>query len=287
MGQPHDPLFESEPDLESNADMQALLAEVLEATDRGEAIDGERLRREQPRFAGPILDFLKAEGKLRSLLRLSIDDTSAAANQVTVDFVASDVTKPGPSRAGHESGPTGARSSSSTWSLGRLRRAEFPVEFGEYSLLAEIDRGGMGIVFKAEHRRLNRIVALKVIRAGVVSGDEELARFRVEAEACASLNHPNIVSVFEVGEVRGLTFTGQILGTPAYMAPEQARGETMTLSSDIYSLGAVLYELVAGQPPFSGPTPVDVLLQVLNVDPPSLRKVNPKCASPRLRRTGR
>ena len=295
------------------------------------------------------------------MFRVSLDDTSATADQVTVGLSASDVTKPRPPGAERGSDLDGSKNSGSTWSLGRLRRAEFPVAFGEYSLLAEIDRGGMGIVFKAEHRRLNRIVALKVLRAGELSGDEELARFRMEAEACASLNHPNIVSVFEVGEVRGLTyftmpyiegeslasvarrgefgfkeaarvvariaaavgfahrrgiihrdlkpsnilidaegepqlidfglakgprtergltFTGQILGTPAYMAPEQARGETMTPLCDVYSLGAVLYELVAGQPAFSGPTPVDVLLQVLNVDPPSLRKVNPKAPRP-------
>ena len=208
----------------------------------------------------------------------------------------------------------------------------------------------MGVVYRARHRQLGRIVALKLIRSGELASDAEIQRFRSEAEAAATLNHPGIVPIYEVGMLGGLVFytmayidgqslsdlvlegpmapmeaarivhklcsavdfahragvyhrdikpanvlidasgqpilidfglakfahrdsalttTGQILGTPAYIAPEHASGRASqtTEASDVYSLGAILYCLCAGQPPFSGPTPFDVLIQVLDRDP--------------------
>jgi eukaryotic-like serine/threonine-protein kinase len=117
------------------------------------------------------------------------DDTPQVANSETVQWHPRDLVQ-----------------DDSQWSLTSLRDAKFPVRFGDYSLLSEIGRGGMGIVFKAEHRRLNRVVALKVMRSGELSNEEELARFRVEAESSAAIEHPNIVSIYEVGETRGLTY---------------------------------------------------------------------------------
>lgn len=329
----------SDPDNES-PQFTGLLVRLLEAWERGDSGDLERMRQEHPEYADSILDFLNIQAQCRDVLGTIRDDTPQMANSATVQW--------------H---PRDSAQDDSQWSLTSLRDANFPVRFGDYSLLGEIGRGGMGIVFKAEHRRLNRVVALKVMRSGELSNDEELARFRVEAESSASIEHPNIVSIYEVGEAKGLTYytmafvdgenlsklirrqalgfkesarivariadaveaahrigvihrdlkpsnilvdragdpylidfglakgtrtnqnltsTGQILGTPAYMAPEQARCESLTPATDIYSLGAVLYELAAGQAPFSGPTPVDILLQVLNLDPPLPRKVNPK-----------
>ncbi len=226
--------------------------------------------------------------------------------------------------------------------------------FGDYELLEEIARGGMGVVFKARQLSLNRLVALKMIRSDYLMSPDIVRRFRTEAEAAASLDHPNIVPIFEIGEHEGqyyysmklvegrnlarelrrrhsplrcdrrravgftarlaravqyahqrgvlhrdlkpsnilldaqdepqiadfglakrldeaeaLTLTGMGLGTPSYMAPEQAGGRTkhFTTAVDVYSLGAILYELLTGQPPFRGETPLETLQQVLANEP--------------------
>ena len=229
--------------------------------------------------------------------------------------------------------------------------------FGDYELLEEIARGGMGIVFKARQTSLNRLVALKMILSRQLAGDEEVKRFKSEAEAAAKLDHPGIVPIFEIGEHEGqhyfsmgfvegkslqdelrdgpvspreaaevchqvaeaiafahgqgvihrdlkpgnilisrelgpkltdfglaklsdtdhnLTATGQILGTPAYMPPEQARGDAQAIGplSDIYSLGAVLYCLLTGRPPFQAADPIDTLRQVIEQEPVSPRVIN-------------
>jgi serine/threonine protein kinase len=230
--------------------------------------------------------------------------------------------------------------------------------FGEFELLSEIARGGMGVVFKARHKRLNRIVALKTIRPGLSCSTETLVRrLRAEARVVAALDHPNIVPLYEIGEEDGcpflilklipggdlerhqprlskapraaarlmakvartlqyahshgvlhrdlkpsnilldldgmphvtdfglarciatessLTQTGLILGTPAYMAPEQA-SETPaepTQAVDVYGLGAVLYKLLTGRPPFQADTMYEVLDQVRTRPPTSLRLYN-------------
>ncbi len=234
-----------------------------------------------------------------------------------------------------------------------------PREFGDYDLLAEIARGGMGVVYRARQRGLNRVVALKMILAGRLAHAEDLQRFLTEAEAAARLQHPNIVAVHEVGQVDGQYFfsmdfidgpslserlkngpvsgraaaryvrtiaravhhahrqgilhrdlkpgnilldaadephvtdfglakklgadtgqtrTGAIMGTPSYMAPEQAAGRIRELgpACDIYSLGAVLYELLTGRPPFRSETPLDTVMQVLDHEPVPPRLLNPK-----------
>jgi WD40 repeat protein len=229
--------------------------------------------------------------------------------------------------------------------------------FGDYEIQAEIGRGGMGVVYRARQVSLNRPVALKLIRAGVLAGQDELRRFQNEAEAVALLDHPGIVPVYEVGEhegqryfsmklvpggnladrlaayrddpkaaaallaemaeavhhahVRGIlhrdlkpanilvddaghphitdfglakrveadaemTATGAVLGTPAYMAPEQALGRrgAITTATDVHGLGAVLYSLLTGQAPFSGDGVVDTLTKVKEQPPEPPHKLN-------------
>ncbi|MDB5391785.1 MAG: repeat-containing protein [Planctomycetaceae bacterium] len=231
--------------------------------------------------------------------------------------------------------------------------------FGDYELLAEIARGGMGVVYKARQINLNRIVALKMILAGQLADDSDVKRFQAEAEAAARLDHPGIVPIFEIGQHEGqhyfsmayvegeslarkvangplppreaaemvrkvaeaveyahqkgiihrdlkpanvlldqageprvtdfglakqlkadsnLTGTGQILGTPSYMPPEQAGGHVDQAGprSDVYALGAILYCLLTGRPPFQAANPVDTLLQVLEAEPVAPRQLNPR-----------
>jgi serine/threonine protein kinase/uncharacterized protein (DUF2267 family) len=229
--------------------------------------------------------------------------------------------------------------------------------FGDYELLEEIARGGMGIVYRARQASLNRIVAVKMLLFGEFSSDEHVKRFRAEAEAAASLQHPNIVAIHEIGRHEGLhyfsmdyvpsrnlaelvrngplparraakylktiaeaidyahgrgvlhrdlkpsnvlidetdepritdfglakrlkldselTATGHILGSPSFMPPEQAdrtRG-TLGRQSDIYSLGALLYHVLTGRPPFVAETIEEILFQVLNIEPVSPRLLN-------------
>lgn len=233
----------------------------------------------------------------------------------------------------------------------------FPQTFGDYELIEEIGRGGMGIVYKARQITLNRIVALKRIRAGQLASPEEVARFRREAQAAAGLDHPHIVPILEVGEHQGqhfftmklieggnlgghldkfadakasadlmikiaravhhahqrgilhrdlkpsnilidadgnphvsdfglaqpiekeakLTQSGAIVGTAEYMAPEQARGEKgLTTAADVYGLGAILYVLLTGRPPFQGDYNWETLKKVVEEEPVSPRSFNRK-----------
>jgi len=247
-----------------------------------------------------------------------------------------------------------------------------PPQVPGYEILGELGRGGMGVVYKARQLKLNRVVALKMIRAGGESEPKDLARFREEAEAVARLQHPNIVQVYDVGESAGRPYfamefvnggslvqhlhgdpqpifaaarlvetlaqavdavhrqgvvhrdlkpanvllqqvaatepatapsgssarlpatafvpkitdfglakrldqqslssgshIGEVIGTPSYMAPEQASGKTAPVgaAADVYALGTILYEMLTGRPPFKGATTLDTIVQVLHEEP--------------------
>jgi WD40 repeat protein len=232
--------------------------------------------------------------------------------------------------------------------------------FGDYELLEEIARGGMGIVYRARQVSLDRIVAVKMLLAGHLAGKDFVQRFRTEASAAASLQHPNIVAIHEVGFADGqhffamdyvegltlaqlvakgplpatraatylkviaeaihfahernvlhrdlkpsnviidsatdqprvtdfglakrleseteLTLSGQLLGSPNYVSPEQAAAKRGTVGkrSDVYSLGAILYHLLTGRPPFQGETLTEVLRQLADNDPLAPRLLTPR-----------
>lgn len=240
-----------------------------------------------------------------------------------------------------------------------------PTHFGDYDLFEELGRGGMGVVFRARQRSLNRIVAVKLILGGSFADPDAIARFRREAEAAASLRHPGIVTVHEFGEQDGqcylamehiegrslsdvarskpvtarqaacwvrelaeivefahrhgvlhrdlkpanilldesghlritdfglarrlaeeptrsgedpeLTLSGRALGSPNFMPPEQASGERGSggPASDVYSLGAILYYLLAGRPPFVAESVASTLCAVREAEPNSPRQFNP------------
>ena len=219
--------------------------------------------------------------------------------------------------------------------------------FGDYELIREIARGGMGVVFLARQVSLNRLVALKMILAGQLASETDVKRFHAEAEAAANLDHPGIVPIYEVGQHEGqhyfsmgfiqgrslsqrltegplppreaaelirrvceaidyahqhgvihrdltpanilldrngnprvtdfglakklkndsgLTGSGQIMGTPSYMPPEQAGGKRGEVgpAADVYALGATLYALLTGRPPFQAATPMETVNQVIS-----------------------
>jgi serine/threonine protein kinase len=228
-----------------------------------------------------------------------------------------------------------------------------------FEILAEIGRGGMGIVYKARQSKLNRVVALKMLLGGPAAGAKAVGRFRAEAEAVAQLQHPYIVQIFDIIEhdgqlylaleylsggnlakqiacvpqppelaadyvrklaqamqfahERGIihrdlkpsnilltadgipkitdfglakrldggtstTKTGAVLGTPDYMSPEQADGRSREVGplADVYSLGAILYDLLTGQPPFHDEAMVKVLDAVRFKKPKPPRECNPQ-----------
>ncbi|MEC9096695.1 MAG: serine/threonine-protein kinase, partial [Planctomycetota bacterium] len=233
-----------------------------------------------------------------------------------------------------------------------------PCTFGDFELLEELGRGGMGIVYRANQKSLTREVALKMILPGRLASQEQRERFQHEARAAARLDHTGIVPVFEVGELENcpyfsmklihgqtmrthvqkelynsrrtaeigvaiaraihyshnqgvlhrdlkpsnilidehgqphitdfglakhsaddseLTQTGAILGTPSYMAPEQAEGSrgNVGIHSDLYSLGAMLYYMVTGRPPFQAASPIDTIMLLLEQEPVAPRVINP------------
>jgi WD40 repeat protein len=326
-----------------------------------------------------IEDFLEGWGEpqrgalLRELVLIDLDYRRARGEKcLAADyqerFPALDLTTADNEDPGASARPSGELAAEAATMANLPRRAEapaadglavrFPQRLGDYELLEEIARGGMGVVFKARQQSVQRVVALKMILAAPLASPAEEQRFRAEAEAVAALDHPHIVPLFEAGECdghpyytmrlmeggslagqltrlvpnpcaaaalmevvaravhyahqrgilhrdlkpanilldangvphvtdfglarrldgsTGLTQPGAIVGTPGYMAPEQAggSGQRLTTAADVYALGAILYELLTGQPPFQAATPLETVLQVIADEPAPVRRLRP------------
>ncbi|AMV19332.1 serine/threonine-protein kinase [Planctomyces sp. SH-PL14] len=269
----------------------------------------------------------------------------------------------GPSRGGSATRPDTPRPPATTpvddSHLKTIIAPKVVERIGDFEILGEIARGGMGVVYRARQLGVNRTVALKMMLGTHGMSPEERGRFQAEAEAAGQLDHPHIVAVHAVGEDRGrpylsmayvegnslkqivadgplgprkaatlmekiaravhyahskgivhrdikpanvlidkdgeprvtdfglakrtakdsgLTATGQVLGTPSYMPPEQASGKTEEVGvlSDVYSLGATLYCLLAGRPPFQAASVIETLQQVVHTDPVAPRQWSPQ-----------
>ena len=230
-------------------------------------------------------------------------------------------------------------------------------QLGRYEIMEEIGKGAMGVVYKAYDPAVGRIIALKTVRFDVAGPDRDelIRRLRQEAQAAGRLEHPNIVTIYDAGEIEGLfyiamqflkgrtlaemiaeramlpveqivlivdqicdglhyahergiihrdlkpsnilittegavkildfgiakvaevgtTKAGMILGTPSYMSPEQARGGRIDRRADIFSLGAILYELLTGEKPFPGNTPTTIIYKILHEEPIPVRVIEP------------
>lgn len=328
-----------------------VIAEYLAAVEAGQSPDYQELLRQHPHLAEELTAFFRDQ---ENFDRFAAGLASAAV-----------ATSEAPTIAPFRSSPSQREAAKGT--LGTVRY------FGDYHLLEEIARGGMGVVYKARQVSLNRIVALKMILAGQLASTVEVQRFRTEAEAAANLDHPHIVPIYEVGEHDGqhyfsmklidgasmaqwiadcrakiadwkamqldtvrlvaavaravhyahqrgiihrdlkpgnillqsdqsaicnlqsaiphvtdfglakrlqgdarLTQSGAVVGTPSYMAPEQAGGKKgLTTAVDVYSLGAIFYELLSGRPPFRAETPLATVMQLLETEPTPPRMLNP------------
>jgi serine/threonine-protein kinase len=340
--------------------LQSAIAEFLDAQSAGHPIDRQELLKGYPEHASALAAFFANHDRITALAGPLAAAVGAAVAESSLPLAADPDDTLSPDELDRMPG----------FAIDAGRRSRL---FGEYELLQELGRGGMGVVYRAYHTRLKRIVALKMIVASELASPDALSRFRLEAQAAAGLAHPGIVPIYEAGECQGLpyfsmalvdgisladcihqgpvpplkaarwmrqiadavayahshgvihrdlkpanillakagssvapadappeealmpqitdfglakrtgaasdlTATGQILGTPSYMPPEQAAGKLNEVGepADIYALGAILYALLAGRPPFVANSPLEVLLMVLERDPLPLRQLQPQ-----------
>lgn len=323
---------------DSGPGIEDVLAEYLEKAEAGLNVEADALLERFPFYRAELQAFIAMDRRLREQRR---QETSQ--NSITMLCGVAENRQSAPQESGFH-----------------------PMVVGDYELLEEIDRGGMGVVFRARHKFLRRTAAIKMLLAGSFASDESERRFRREAAAAARLNHSGIVPVYDVGRVESsggipgrtwyamaliegtslarriadhlpgaietarlgiqiadaidyahqqgvihrdlkpanilldrdgmpriidfglsrcledddtrLTAAGQIFGTPGYMSPEQAAGRNhdVGVASDVYSLGAVLYCLLTGRPPFRGHSTMVTLQQIINDLPVPPRLLSPE-----------
>jgi serine/threonine protein kinase len=333
--------------------LEAAVVEFVEGLERGESPDRAALLARYADVSVELAEFFADHDRMNHLAR------PPSSTDMQLDQTQS-----------MHSGAPG--SSDATWKSVTRFAAPSQLQIGQYEILEEIGRGGMGVVYKARHLGLKREVALKTILAGQFASPEDRSRFHAEAVAAAKLSHPGIVPIFEVGDAEGqpffsmpliaghslaqqirsgpispqsaarllvkiatavsyahahgvihrdlkpgnillamgeesgeipaglglescepkitdfglakrlgdgdnLTTTGQILGTPSYMPPEQASGRRHEVgpAADIYALGAILYAMLTGRAPFVSENPVEVILQVIEREPPLPSSLRP------------
>jgi len=324
------------------------LSEAIARFVDGENSDADRqsILREFADVADELREFMRTHDQMRELAN-GLHNTSPYPHDLRADI--------DPTIDSHAAGGESETSDVRTMDTPPGTRLRY---VGDYELIEELARGGMGVVYRARQVSLQRTVAVKMILSGQLATKEDIRRFRIEAEAAAELEHPNIVSVYEVGQHEGqhyfsmgfvdgtslaaeltegplparraaeivkevaeavhyahqqrvihrdlkpsnilldrsrsprvtdfglakrlhrdetMTSTGQVLGTPSYMPPEQATGATDRVreTADVYSLGAVLYATLTGRPPFQADNPIETMRQVLEQEPVAPRQLNP------------
>lgn len=331
---PGEPNSDAEPFSADDEKIAAILADLADGVCRGELVDFAAVCHQHPQYADELRRLWGA---------VLVTDTAGVAHEQRPDPIGS-----------YPNGPTANENGSS----GRWRSLQLPTEIGDYELIEEIGRGGMGVVFRARQISLDREVAVKMILRGRLASDTDMQRFLAEASATAKLDHPSIVPVYEVADVDGrpffsmkyidgitladrvadgpmpqreaaqivatvaraiqfahdagvlhrdikpsnillprdglpmitdfglakqsgsqadLTRSGMLVGTPAYMSPEQAgnRRDMVGPSSDVYSLGCVLYFALTGRSPFVAETPMQLVMLVIEQDPSPPRALRP------------
>jgi WD40 repeat protein/tRNA A-37 threonylcarbamoyl transferase component Bud32 len=327
----------------------------MQRQDRGEAVDREQLLARHPELAEELQSYFAASDEVARLGRPARAEAPASLSVTTPPDASPGEHSPLPPPEGRREGAPPVRESPGI-NISKVRH------IGDYQLLEQIGQGGMGVIYKARQWSLQRLVALKMIRADRLASPADVLRFRTEAEAVASLDHPNIVPIYEVGahaeehyfsmklieggslaqhlprlasdlptaagllevvaravhyahqrgilhrdlkpanillDAQGrphvtdfglakrlaspglapreasLTQQGMIVGTPHYMAPEQAAAKGgVSTAADVYSLGAILYELLTGRPPVCAENLLDALLQLREQEPAAPRSLN-------------
>lgn len=327
---------------DSRADLDALLEDYFDRRDRGESLGEDAFSKVPTELRSELQNLINFAEYLEGAVRTKEETQTDQAPEAdplgeTIRYTESDQS-------------TRPKTHSDT---------EILHQVGDYQLLEELGRGGMGLVFKAHQTKLNRTVALKMILSGRMASENELQRFYSEARSVARLCHPNIVSIYDVQEIEGhhfytmdyiegptldvvarngtltekqmaryvnliaeaveyahqngilhrdlkpanvlidadnqphvtdfglakqleddsqLTVSGTILGTPSYMSPEQAAGRNEQVGplSDVYALGAILYFLLTGKPPFQGATSAETISMVIHNGPHPIRSYNPR-----------
>jgi len=359
--------------------LNEVIAAYLEGLEADEPPDRSAVLAQHPDLAGELALFFtnqdhvaRLTAPIRDGMAPAVPPRAECAPPVFDRAETEAATIPFPGVPGREH--RGGADNASRPEAGELAADDAPVTdtpvhyFGDYELLEIIAQGGMGVVYKARQVSLDRVLALKMVRAGRFATPDDLQRFRLEAAAAAHLDHPHIVPIHEVGEHDGhhyfsmklvdggnlaaqveryvenpraaarlvatvaravhyahqrgilhrdlkpanillggrpgspledlvpivtdfglakrvegqgaanLTQSGSIVGTPNYMAPEQAEGrrEAVTTAADVHALGAILFELLTGRPPFRAETMLETLRIVREQEPERPSTLNPR-----------